>query len=297
MSVRASRVTTYSLSLAIAVVALAVAFAAVVPLAVAEPLALTATVSVAGQNPYSVSAEDLASVVGTGTLDPTGLTVDEMTAEQKAAITALATKVAAAYYRAPIAGTYAYSGTLKRMYIRGGVAGFSLDAAAVETAIYAGLAAYNGDGSVEIATSGTVSSRAMGKAIVVDQSLRYLYLYSGGRVVTKYRCTVGMSAYRTPNGYFTIGAKRKNPSWGNPGSPWAKNMPKYIKPGPSNPLGVRAMNLNNTAGRDTGLRIHGTSRTWEIGRAASHGCVRLTNTNVTKLFDLVTSGTPVIIQP
>lgn len=296
MSLRERRVAPYLLSLSIAVVVLATALVATMPLAGATPL-VTATVSVAGQNPYAVSDEDLASIVGTGTLDPTGLTADEMTVDQQAAVSALATKIAAAYYRAPVAGTYAYSGTQKKMYFRGGVAGFSLDVATVQSAIYAGLATYNGDGTVEIVTSGTATSRAMGKAIVVDQSLRYLYLYSGGRVVAKYRCTVGMSAYRTPNGYFTIGAKRKNPSWGNPGSAWAKNMPKYIKPGPSNPLGVRAMNLNNTANRDTGLRIHGTSRTWEIGRAASHGCVRLTNTNVTKLFNLVPSGTPVIIQP
>jgi len=43
--------------------------------------------------------------------------------------------------------------------------------------------------------------------------------------------------------------------------------------------------------------IHGTNHEEEIGRAASHGCVRMTNDDVLELFDQVTEGTPVEIRP
>ena len=258
--------------------------------------ALTGSLSVAGHNAYSISVLDLESILGT-TAPEGPIAREDLSPDQQAAVTALAAKIATAYYRAPIARAYAYNGKTKLMYIKAGIDGFTIQAASVEDALYDGLAAYDGDGSIEATASGATTTAALGKGIVVDQSLRYLYLYNGGRIVAKYRCTVGMSSYRTPNGYFVMGTKRKNPSWGNPGSAWAKSMPKYIAPGPSNPLGVRAMNINTTAGRDTGFRIHGTTRTYEIGRAASHGCVRLTNANVTKLYDLVAKGTPIIIQP
>jgi L,D-transpeptidase ErfK/SrfK len=80
------------------------------------------------------------------------------------------------------------------------------------------------------------------------------------------------------------------PSWGNPGSAWAANMPAYIPPGPSNPLGTRALNLNAS-----GIRIHGTTSDWSIGRAASHGCMRMHRWDVEELFDRVEIGTPVLI--
>lgn len=138
----------------------------------------------------------------------------------------------------------------------------------------------------------------LGKCIVVDKSKRRLYVYSKGRRTSvSYRVTIGMSSFATPNGTYKIGAKRYLPSWGNPGSAWAKNMPARIAPGASNPLGLRAMNINTLEGSDTGLRIHGTSNLRQIGTASSHGCVRVYNTNIVKLYPKISSGDRVVIQP
>jgi L,D-transpeptidase YbiS len=43
--------------------------------------------------------------------------------------------------------------------------------------------------------------------------------------------------------------------------------------------------------------IHGTNHEDDVGRPASHGCVRMKNEDVIELFDQVTEGTPVEIRP
>jgi hypothetical protein len=54
-------------------------------------------------------------------------------------------------------------------------------------------------------------------------------------------------------------------------------------------LGTRRLNLGN------GYALHGTNQPDSIGRAVSHGCVRLRNADIEKLYDMVSVGTPVYI--
>ena len=42
--------------------------------------------------------------------------------------------------------------------------------------------------------------------------------------------------------------------------------------------------------------IHGTPEAGEIGHSASHGCVRMTNWDATRVADLVKDGTPVVFE-
>ena len=130
------------------------------------------------------------------------------------------------------------------------------------------------------------------RVIVVDKSERRLYLYKDGALFKKFRVAVGMPHYPTPLGSFKIVQKRYRPSWSNPGSDWAKSMPAYIPPGPSNPLGTRALNLSAP-----GIRIHGTTKISSIGTAASHGCIRMLRRDVEWLYDRVSVGTPVYVVP
>jgi len=65
-----------------------------------------------------------------------------------------------------------------------------------------------------------------------------------------------------------------------------------IAPGPGNPLGTRAIYLNAP-----GIRIHGTYSSSSIGTYASHGCIRMYIADSEELFDLVDTGTRVIIKP
>ena len=133
-----------------------------------------------------------------------------------------------------------------------------------------------------------------GKTILVVLKQRKIYLYNNTRVMKKYPCAIGMPRYPTPTGTFTISRKVKNPDWTNPGGAWGKGMPRYIKPGPGNPLGTRALYLYR-GGHDTGIRFHGTSNTGSIGHAASHGCMRMKRKDVEKFYTLVPVGTTVFI--
>jgi lipoprotein-anchoring transpeptidase ErfK/SrfK len=139
-------------------------------------------------------------------------------------------------------------------------------------------------------TPAAVTAANIGKAIIVDESKRTLRLYNRAKVEKAYRCAVGQPRYPTPKGRFKVINKVKNPAWHNPGSSWALNMPAYIAPGPSNPLGTRALYLDAP-----GIRIHGTNKLSSIGTAASHGCVRMANRDVENLYPRVPIGTPVFI--
>lgn len=196
---------------------------------------------------------------------------------------------------------YAYKNN--KMTIQNASTGYTISNSTIYNAVLNALKAAPLDGSsVTVTVSPTltragITSRAkLGKCIVVDKSQRRLWLYNHGKKVVTYRVTVGMKGHTTPSGVYKIGTKRFHPIWSNPGSAWAKNMAKVIKAGPRNPLGLRAMNLNRN-GKDTGLRIHGTANYRQIGTASSHGCIRVANKNIVKLYPKVPSGTIVIVQP
>ena len=202
---------------------------------------------------------------------------------------------------------YAYNSKSRRLNVRVGKKGRVAPRPEIRRAIRNAMVQYASQGyrgsvttrnvsRTTVLTSDTHSRRQLGKIILVVRSERRLFLYNRGRVASQYRVAVGRPGRATPRGDFVIGAKRRNPSWSNPGSAWARNMPRTIGPGPNNPLGVRAMNLNRPNGRSTLIRIHGTSNTRSIGTAASAGCIRLTNQNIVKLFNQTPSGTRVWIR-
>lgn len=130
------------------------------------------------------------------------------------------------------------------------------------------------------------------QVIVVDLSENRLFLYEGKKIDRKFTVATGAPGFPTPTGSFSIIGKRKNPTWTNP-SPngWGSSMPPSIPPGPGNPLGTRALDLNAP-----GIRIHGTSDIGSLGTAASHGCIRMAMPDVEQLYDLVDIGTAVLIK-
>jgi len=165
--------------------------------------------------------------------------------------------------------------------------------AAVRAAIGAELAADGAEQPAVVIPIKTLTAKgplSLGKTIVVVLSERRVYLYKNSKLEKKYRCAIGMRAYPTPRGKFKVIGKKKNPTWRNPYSAWSKSMPAFIKGGYYNPLGLRALYINSS-----GIRIHGTSKTYSMGQAASHGCIRLTNKNVVDIYPRVPVGTPVYI--
>jgi lipoprotein-anchoring transpeptidase ErfK/SrfK len=137
-----------------------------------------------------------------------------------------------------------------------------------------------------------VYKKDLPQIIIVDKSERQLTLYKGDKKRRSWGCAIGQPQFPTPEGRWTIINKRYMPTWTNPGSAWAASMPPYIAPGYSNPLGLRALDLDAS-----GIRIHGTANVGSIGTAASHGCIRMANEEVVQLFPLVDVGTSVYVVP
>lgn len=138
-----------------------------------------------------------------------------------------------------------------------------------------------------------VTEKDLGKTIVVVLSERRIRLYDGAKLEKSYRCAIGTPAYPTPKGQFEIVAKRYMPTWVNPApNGWGADMPTSIGPGPSNPLGTRALNLNAP-----GIRFHGTTKGYSIGTAASHGCMRMHRGDIEDFYERVKVGTKVYILP
>ena len=127
--------------------------------------------------------------------------------------------------------------------------------------------------------------------LLVRTAENKLYHYEGGTMVKEYRVATGTRRYPTPKGSFPVVLKRRNPTWVNPDpGGWGRSLPARIGPGPRNPLGTRAMNLDAP-----GIRIHGTSNVASLGTNASHGCIRMAMADVEELFDKVEQGARVMI--
>ena len=129
---------------------------------------------------------------------------------------------------------------------------------------------------------GSSELRASDFRIEVDLSTRMLTAYAGEDVVKTYSVSVGTPKDPTPTGSFQIRKLIWNPSWVPPKEKWARGKePK--KPGdPDNP-----MQRVKIFFKEPDYYIHGTPAVESMGRAQSHGCVRMTPAEVTDLAKIV----------
>jgi lipoprotein-anchoring transpeptidase ErfK/SrfK len=132
---------------------------------------------------------------------------------------------------------------------------------------------------------------AYGTIITIDRANFRLRLFKRLKLSKTYGVAVGMPAYPTPTGRFSISNKAVNPTWTAPNSPWAGAYRNETVAGGSteNPLKARWMGIVN------GVGIHGTGIPGSIGSRASHGCIRMTVPDVIDLYPRVPVGTPVVI--
>jgi len=115
------------------------------------------------------------------------------------------------------------------------------------------------------------------RRLVVSIPDRKIALIETGRVVKVYPVAVGAAGTPSPHGSFHVASRVVRPTWYQPG--------KVVGPGPANPLGTRWIGLGYK-----GYGIHGTNIPLSIGKAASHGCIRMRNRDVEELFGLVQVG-------
>jgi lipoprotein-anchoring transpeptidase ErfK/SrfK len=131
-------------------------------------------------------------------------------------------------------------------------------------------------------------------SIVVDSDHHYLYYVLDGGKAIRYGITVGEEAMAW-SGIATVGAKTEWPAWHpTPGEIERLGVPKFVPPGPDNPMGSRALYLYAN-GKDTLFRIHGTNQPEYIGASISSGCIRMTNEDAIDLYDRVKLGTVVVV--
>jgi lipoprotein-anchoring transpeptidase ErfK/SrfK len=150
-----------------------------------------------------------------------------------------------------------------------------------------------GDPLVPLATRDVppaTGADAFRKVILVRTGENKLYLYQNGVITKSWPVATGSSSYATPTGQWKVISKVVDPVWYNPGSSWARGMPARIGPGPNNPLGQLALELDAPA-----ILIHGTPDRSSIGYNVSHGCIRMLAEHEKELFDLVDVGTPVVV--
>ena len=137
-----------------------------------------------------------------------------------------------------------------------------------------------------------VTDATLGVTIVVHLDRNVLELYDGFHVIHAYDVATAKPGFTTPNGDWTIYDKQVDPTWHNPAPDgWGAGEPLVVGPGPGNPMGPRAFYLTAPGL----IRIHGTSDDASIGRYASHGCIRMHNTDVVELYPLVPVGTHVLV--
>lgn len=149
----------------------------------------------------------------------------------------------------------------------------------------------SGSGPIPRTTVGFQSNYAPG-TIVVNTSERRLYLVTGNGQALRYGIGVGRDGFRW-GGVHRVTAKKEWPSWTPPSQMRARrpDLPGHMAGGVDNPLGARAMYLGSTL-----YRIHGSNEPDTIGQAVSSGCFRMTNEDVTDLYNRVSVGATVIVK-
>src|SRR5215469_11571498 len=121
------------------------------------------------------------------------------------------------------------------------------------------------------------------RVVLVSLVDRKLAVIDNGVVIATFQVAVGAKVSPSPTGEFTIVSRVANPTYYHRGT--------VIPTGKDNPLGMRWVGLSLK-----GYGIHGTNAPRSIGRAASHGCIRLRNRDMEQLFTILQIGDAVEIR-
>ena len=147
-----------------------------------------------------------------------------------------------------------------------------------------------------LATLGVGTAQPKVARIVVSKSKGTLKGFDeAGKLVAMFTATMGSQHDPLPLGNWKVlGVARNPPFHYNPKLFWDASpgdSKALLPPGPNGPVGVAWIDLNKPH-----YGIHGTPAPETIGRAESHGCVRLTNWDVARLAQMVGPGTKVLFE-
>ena len=127
--------------------------------------------------------------------------------------------------------------------------------------------------------------------IIINTHENRLYYVLGDGQAVMYRVATAKKGFEW-QGTNQVSSKVKWPEWRPPTVMRKRRpeLPAYMAGGPGNPLGARAIYLGSSI-----YRIHGTNEPSSIGKAASSGCIRMLNEDVTELYSHVKIGARVTV--
>lgn len=128
-------------------------------------------------------------------------------------------------------------------------------------------------------------------SIIVNTRENRLYYVLGDGTALMFRVATAKRGFEW-KGTHKVSAMAKWPDWRPPQEMRERrpDLPAFVAGGPKNPLGARALYLGSSI-----YRIHGTNEPASIGKAASSGCIRMLNEDVTYLYSLVKLGARVTV--
>lgn len=119
--------------------------------------------------------------------------------------------------------------------------------------------------------------------VLVDKSEKHIYYIRGRKLIYRFLCAIGKPSTPTPERVWRVDSKE----YTDPSSAYG---PRKLR------LFARHGSGNGYSYEYTNYGIHGTDTPSSIGHMASHGCVRLWNFNILKLFRAVRLHTMVITR-
>ncbi|MEI7600676.1 MAG: L,D-transpeptidase [Aestuariivirga sp.] len=127
--------------------------------------------------------------------------------------------------------------------------------------------------------------------IIINTRLNRLYYVLGDGQAVMYRVATAKRGFEW-QGSHQVSSKVKWPDWRPPAEMRKRRpeLPAHMAGGPNNPLGARAIYLGSSI-----YRIHGTNEPSSIGKAASSGCIRMLNEDVSELYLHVKVGARVTV--
>lgn len=133
------------------------------------------------------------------------------------------------------------------------------------------------------------------RVVHIYRGEKMLELLDGDKLIAALPITPGGGKLKTPEGQWRIVGIATRPTFR-----WDEGVLNHgvrtenfynLPPGPNNPVGVLWIGLNKP-----GIGIHGTNQPQTIGRAQSHGCMRVANWDVIRLSKMITKGMTVVIH-
>lgn len=128
--------------------------------------------------------------------------------------------------------------------------------------------------------------------IIINTAENRLYYVLGDGQAVMFRVATAKKGFEW-RGTHQVSSKVKWPDWRPPAEMRKRRpeLPAFMAGGPENPLGARAIYLGSSI-----YRIHGTNEPSSIGKAASSGCIRMLNEDVSELYRHVKLGARVTVM-